>query len=358
MLLCFLGAALATPSPEWVALRPGDPLPALGPDARVDRGLRAATEELAAAATTPNARLTPSATRIALARAGYPGNARFLVGQGGAELPAALLEALPRGQPVDVGWAFRELPDKTRWWVVGWAPRHLSLDPLPRDLALGQGVAIRVDGATRPRLLVVEPAGKVRELGLHDGVARWVAGLDAPGEYRVEVVDEDRVELLFSLFVGSHPPNARPLPGPAPVPDLAADLSVLYGALDRFRADAGLPPLARFADFEPHARAHAACLAAAGVVAHDTPSCPGVPELAKRTHFPRARHIEDVAAGDTTEEAWERVLASPGHVQNLLCTACTAVSIGGVVDSGRAYIVWEMLELPEGLPRPIRANGP
>ncbi len=349
-------AAEAAPKGPTVSLRPGDPLPTLGPDARIDKGLRAAAEELAAGATTLDARLTPTATRLALGRAGYPGDARFLLARGGESPPAALLDGLPRGEPIDVGWASRELGG-ARLWILGWAPRRVSIDPLPRDLAVGQGVSLRVDGARAPRLLVGHPGGSVDELSITAGTARWIDRFDEPGEHRVEVVDGDRVELLFSLFVGGGPPSAAPLPGPAATPDPDADLPHLYAALDRLRADAGLPPLARFPAFEPHAEAHAACLAQAGVVAHATPSCPGVPELAKRTHFPRAKHAENVAAGDTSEEAWERVLASPGHRLNLLCRACTHVAIGATLEGGppprRVYVVWELLELPEGAPQPI-----
>jgi uncharacterized protein YkwD len=354
---CGVPASEAADLPARVAYRPGDLLPALGPDARVDRGLRAAAEELAADATSPDARLTPTATRTALGRAGYPGDARFLAARGGKELPADLLAALPHGAPVDLGWSFRDLPDGSRWWVVGWAPRRASMDPVPRDLAVGQGLALRVDDVASPRLLLGRPDGGVDDIGLVSGTARWVARFDVPGEYRVEVVDGDAVDLLFSLFVGgAAPAAATPLPGAATTPQPETDLPFLYAALDDLRGSAGLPPLARFADFEPHARAHGACLAAAGVVAHDTPTCPGVPELAKRTHFPRARHTEDVAAGDTAEEAWERVLASPGHRLNLLCKTCTHVAIGASLegaDPPREYVVWEVLEFPDGRPMPV-----
>ncbi|MDP2316042.1 MAG: hypothetical protein Q8P41_24305 [Pseudomonadota bacterium] len=339
-----------------VAFRPGAALPALGPDARIDNGLRAAAEELAASATSAAARLTPGATRLALGRAGYPGDAHFLAARDtGDRPPDALLAALPRGRPVDVGWASRDLPEGGRLWVVGWATRRLSLDPVPRDLAPGQGIALRVDGASHPRLLLGRPGGAVDELDLTDGVARW-ARFEAPGEHRVEVVDDDHVELLFSVYVGTAPPPAAPLPGPGARPDPVADLPFLYQALDELRDRAGLPRLARFPDFEPHARAHGDCLSAAGVVAHDTPSCPGVPVLARGTHFPRARHTEDVAAGDTAEEAWERVLASPGHRMNLLCEACTHVAIGATLEAAtppRVYLVWELLDFPEGPPLPI-----
>jgi hypothetical protein len=230
------------------------------------------------------------------------------------------------------------------------------MDPVPRDIAVGEGVSVRVDGAEEPRLLVGHPSGAVAELGMKDGVGRWIDRFDTPGEHRVEVIDGDRVELLFSIFVGAPPPAPEPLPGPVAPADPVADLPLLYDAVARLRADAGLPPLARFPGYEPHARAHAACLAQAGVVAHATATCPGVPELARRTHHPQAKHTENVAAGASAAEAWERVLASPGHVLNLLCADCSHLSVGAVLEPGpdpRVFVVWELLSMPGGVPQPI-----
>jgi hypothetical protein len=343
-------AALAAAAPT-IALRPGDPLPVLGPEARVDLGLRAAAEELAGSATSLQARLSPGAIRIALSRAGYPGAAHFLLARGGATPPPDLLAALPYGQAVDVGWATRSF-DGANLWILGWAPRRLSVDPLARDVHVGGGLSLRVDGATEPRLLVAAPGGGVREVGITDGVARRIR-FDTPGEHRVEVIDGDRVELLFSVFADTPVPAAALLPGPAAPADPTHDLPYLYGALDRLRAAAGLPPLTPFPAFEPHARAHASCVATAGVVAHRTPTCPGVPELARRTHHPRARHTEDVAAGGTSEEAWQLVTESPGHQLNLLCAECTHVAIGAVASDGRVYVVWELLTFPDGTPQAL-----
>lgn len=340
-------------APATVAYRPGDPLPALGPDARVDRGLRAAAEELAAGATSRDARLAPGAVRLALARAGYPGDARFLRAVAGPELPPALLDALPHGVPVDVGWAWRDLPGGERWWVVGWAERPLSVDPLRRDLSLDEGVGLRVDGARDPRLLLGRPDGSVVTLRMASGETRWIDRFPYPGEYRVEVVDGDRVALLFSLFVDTPPAAAAPLPGPAAAEPVAEAEAWLYAALGELRSRAGAAPVKRFAGFEPHARAHAACLGAAGVVAHDTARCPGVPALAERTHHPHARHHEDVAAADRAAEAWERTLDSPGHRLNLLCEPCTHASIGAARVDGRLFAVFELLEFPEGEPGEI-----
>jgi hypothetical protein len=345
-------ATRTTPPPPRVRQLAGEALPTLGPDARVDRGLRAAAQELASLVTRPDARLTPSAVRLALGRAGYPGDARFVRVVGGTDVPRELLDAMPRGVPLDAGWAWRDLPDGRRWWVLGWAPRPATLDPVPRDLPLDGAFALRVDGVADPRVLVSTPAGRVEERDLQAGVARWLDVFREPGEHRVEVVDGARVALLFSVWVDGSPPPPTPLPGPA-VPEAPADAEPwLLGELQALRARAGLPPLVAFPAFVPHARAHATCLASAGVVAHATEHCPGVTALARRTHFPLARHREDVAAAETASEAWERVRTSPGHLQNLLCTDCSHAAIGAASSPSRLFVTWELLDFPEGEPRP------
>jgi hypothetical protein len=338
--------------PTMVAYRPGDPLPALGPDAHVDLGLRAAAEELAAGATRPDARLTPGAIRVALARAGYPGDVRFIRVVSGPELPPDLLADVPRGVPVDLGWAWRDLPDGRRWWVLGWAPRRAAMDPVPRDVPLDGAITLRVDGVPSPRLLLSAPDGRVSEVSLSSGLARRVERFSVPGEHRVEVLAGDRVALLFSLFVDGGPPAAAALPGPAHPETREAAEAHVTSALAAARARAGLPALHPFADFVPHARAHASCLASAGLVAHDTDSCPGVPALARQTHYPMARHSENVAAGDTAAEAFERIEASPGHLANLLCQDCTHAAVGSNVQDGRVFATIELLAFPHGPPMP------
>jgi hypothetical protein len=340
-------------APPQVRFRPAEALPVLGPDARVDRGLRASAEELASSATRPDARLEPGAVRVALARAGYPGDARFVRVIGSKDLPDALLASIPRGAPVDVGWAWRDLPDGRRWWVLGWAPRTVTMDPVPRDLPLDGAFALRADGVADGRLLVASPDGDVSEAPLANRQARWVARFQEPGEHRVEVIDGDRVALLFSVFVEAAPPAAGALPGPVAPEAPAAAEAWFADALDALRDRAGRPRLAPFPAFVPHARAHGACLATGGILAHATPRCPGVAALAKRTHYPWARHHEDVAAAETAPEAWARVLASPGHLQNLQCAECTHVAIGVATDASRIFATLELLAFPAGEPREI-----
>lgn len=343
-------------APPLVAQRPGDALPALGPDARIDLGLRAAAEDLASVATTAEARLTPAAVRLALARSGYPGDAQFVRFVGGVSLPPEVLAEIPHGEAVDVGWAFRDFADGRRWWALGWARRKGTMDPMARDLPQGRGVGVRVDGLQEPLLFVGTPDGNVSELTMTSGTTRWLGSLDATGEYRVEVVERDRVVYLFSLFVGASAPSLTPLPTPVPVENPQAAAEALYAEVTSLRAGLNLPALVRFQAYEAPSREHSACIALAGILSHATTSCPGVPAVAGRDFFPRAKHHEDLAVASSAAEAWDVILASPGHRRNLLCDTCTHLAIGAALEpavSPRLFFAIETLEFPDGIPQAI-----
>jgi hypothetical protein len=349
--------APSLPSDTMLRWRPGSELVTLGPEARQDRGLTAAAEALAGAATSPDARLTTTAVRGALALGHYPGAARFVRAVGGKELPAALLDEIPRDAPVDVGWAWRDFADGRRWWVLGWSPRRVQPDPVPSRVEPGQGVGVRVDGARNARLFVVAPSGRWRALQLTPGETRWVAGLDEPGEHRFEVVDGDRVELLFGVFVGEAAPPLAPLPTAVPFVNPLEATEALYAAANDLRRTNGLAPLSRFATFEPLVQEQAACLSLQGRVEHDSEACPGVPGRASQGYFPRGHYYENLAAADSAAEAWEALLASPGHLANLLCADCTHLSIGAATEPApvpRLFVVWEVMRFPAGEPLPIR----
>lgn len=344
-------------SDDVLRWRPGPPLPTLGPEARQDRGLTAAAEALAAAATSPDARLTVTAVRGALAAGRYPGAARFVRVLGGKELPPSLLDGVPRGEPVDVGWAWRDFADGRRWWVLGWSPRRVEPDPVPARVEPGGGVGVRVDGPKASRLFVVAPSGSWRALSLKSGETRWVSDLQEPGEHRFEVVDGDRVELLFGVFVGQEPPTVAPLPTVTPLENPFTAVDSLYAAANGLRSANGLGPLTRFPTFEPLAREQAACLSVEGLVEHDSAACPGVPGRAGQGWFPRGHYYENLAVGDTAAEAWQALLASPGHLANVLCRECTHLSIGAATqptEGGRVFVVWEVMVFPQGEPLPIR----
>lgn len=342
-----------------MAYRAGDPLPKLGPEARVDLGLRAAAEELAANATTLDARPAPAAVRLALGRAGYPGEAHFFRVKGGADLPPEILDTLPRDQPLDVGWAWRDFGDGTRWWVVGWALRYVQLDPLPRDPSAHTPLALRVDGPSGLRLYLGRPDGRVEQPSFEAGTTRILRLEGGPGEYRVEVVGAETVALLFSLYVDTSLPAASPLPGVRPVEDPMRATGELYAKVDALRSEAGLPLLPHFEPFEPYARSHAACLAAHGQLLHRSADCPGVPDATAAAFAPRARLHEDLAVALDADEIWDLWWGSPGHRANLLCRECTHSAIGAAIEptaAPRLVVAWEGMDFPAGVPEPVRRS--
>ena len=351
-------APTSVPTPDTkIRYRTGEPLPGLGPLAHQDLGLRAAAEALAASATSPAARLTTGAVRAALENAHYPGPARFVVVVGGNAPPSSLFESVPTTLAVDVGWAWRDYSDGTRWWVLGWCARRLQLDDVPATVLPGRGVGIRVDGGKNPRLFVVAPGGKWREYVLTAGSTRWVGDMKERGAYRMEVVDGERVELLFAVHVAEPIPPVPLLPTQRTLENPYSAVDRLYTRLNDFRRVNGLAAVSRFPTFEPLVREHALCLAADGVAAHKTAQCPSLPDRATRGYYPRGHYYENVAVADTVDEAWETLLASPGHLANVLCRDCTHVSIAAVMEPApdpRLYVVWEVMAFPAGEPAAIR----
>ncbi len=364
------------PRPPQVRYRYGEPSDAAGrwlvdrlPDSRWDPALLAAARELSGAARDPSARLTPEATQLATARAGFPGDARFARLYNGGAFPDELLADARAAQgaapELDVALASRRFADGTVLWVLGVAPHWGDLVPFERDLGLDDPVAIEVDvpGSRELQLFVAPPAGPVEVLTMSSEVARWVDLFHVPGPYLIEVVDigEDRSRVVFDMvvYVEQDPPPMEPLPVGIETQDPVVATAWLYTALNERRRDAGLPPLQPFEPFEPLAREHAALMATSGVLGHVIPGvAPGVGARAWDTFHPRAEHYENLAAAFSAEEAHQLVWSSPGHRRNMLCEHCTHAAIGVALEPvtggpARLWVAWEILAFPSGTPQPL-----
>lgn len=354
------------------ATEAGRQLLAVVPQARWDPGLVAAARELAAAMSSPEARLAPRAQVAATARAGFPGDARFTVIRNEGEFPYELVHdvesVVPRDTTLDVGLASRASGDGNVQWILGFAEHHGELDPMPRDLGLDAVLPVHVDVPDPAELVLVvaAPDGQARSYPLANRVTRQVDVFHLPGGYRLEVVDvgRARVDFVFEVFVEDGPPPLPPLPGRPDPPDPMAATEALYEALAERRAGAGLPPLARFPAFEPLAREHAAFMAAAGDVSHVLPDLTdGVAARARKAFHPGAEHHEALAAATTAEDALDLVWLSPGHRLVLLCASCTHVAIGTALEPAtgrppRLFVTWELVAFPEGTPRAIERRSP
>lgn len=354
------------------------------PGATWDRGLAQAVSQLSAAATDRSARLTPAAMSKAKAIAGYPGNARFARELTGGAWPEQLVvqlqdAAIRTTQPVDVALARRSYGDGTTLWIAAIAQRPVLLDPIARDLDLDELLPLQLEvldpGSADPLtrasdllLFVAPPHGLVQSYPLNTSRARWIDAFHEPGPWRMEVVargDRDtQVLLWWTHFVESDPEPIGLLPRATLEPaDPMAATDALYDAVNALRTDAGLRPLARFTPFEPLAREHAAWMAANGTVGHTIAGVTqGVAARAASAFHPRARHREDLAASATWQEALDIVALSPGHLRNLLCETCSHLSVGvalePVVDRPpRLFVVWEILEFPQGEPQRGRSDG-
>lgn len=370
-------APAATPSAQVRARpQPDADSPTLQriPGAQQDGGMDRSVMALVGAARDPGVRLPTAQTLQARAQAGYPCPATYLrelTGDGAqperllAELEKA---ALSESAPVDLALASRDFSDSGTLWIAGICPVLALLDPIPRDIGVGDPVPVSVELAAGQdwelQLFVDPPVGPVTQQPLSENVASWYTRTEHPGEYRFEVVGsrprESRVLLLWSVFVDQEPAALDSLPrAQVQAPDPMAATEALYRELNRIRQEAGLAPVTPFPAFEPLAREQAATLAYRGVVAHSLSGLPTLAERAEAGFHPRALHYENVAAAPTWQEASDLVALSPGHAMNLLCERCTHASIGVALEPvtdrvPRLFVVWELLEFPDGEPVEIR----
>jgi len=350
------------------------------PGSTWDKGLHKATQALIRASRDRLAQLTPESTIAAQAQAGYPGNARFfreLTGGGPPEILVANLKkaAAGRHQEFDVALAQKSFGDGTILWIGAIAHRPALLDPMPALIPLDGRVAVSIEvletsdtdpmgRVPDPVLFLSTPFGAVAAFELQPQTARWLDNFHTPGRYLMEVVSrgkkQSQVILKWAVFVDE---PAGPVPSLMKAtgenPDPYEATLALYSALNEIRQEAGLPEVIRFEGFEPIAREYAALMAASGVVDHQIPYLSsGVAAKATAEFHPGAKHHENLAAASSWEEGFDLVRLSPGHLANLLCEPCTHASIGVALEpvtdqTPRLFIVWELLEFPQGIPAAI-----
>jgi uncharacterized protein YkwD len=347
------------------------------PGGQWDQSLAQSVSILTAHARDPGARIPPRQAQDARALAGYPCPASFvreLTGSGAQ--PERLIEelaslALVSTVPVDVAFARRDFDNGSTLWVAGICPSMALLDPVPRDLSLGDPIPTSVEPLAKGWDLVLyidPPDRRIVELPLKANVAQWFTATNLPGEYRFEVVGtqgkDSRVLLLWSVFVDVPPPEPTSLPRASTTPqDPMAAADALFLSLNALREDAGLAPVQRFEPFEPLAREQAATMAWRGQVGHVLAGVPTLADRAEAGFRPRAEIYENLAAAPSWEEAHDLVALSPGHARNLLCETCTHTSIGVALEPTlgrmpRLFVAWELLAFPDGEPQPIRAQYP
>jgi uncharacterized protein YkwD len=329
-----------------------------------DEGLGSAADQLLLQLRSPQALLNHESIRIALARAGFPGQARFAKLLNKGDFPKELVRQLVQDvgdEPVDVALRSRSYGNGTTLWLLGWAPHLIDIDPMPREVALDESFSIRIEAKKdqEAMLFIAPPDGEVDKSPLLSAASRSVPNMHIPGEYRYEVIVQSprgpQVAALFSVFADLKPES---------VPELAQEKHVvpnsieaerfLYGEVNRIRQERGLRPLHPFEPFAELAREHSAWMASTGIVSHSIPGVTqGVQVHARRLFHPYAEHHESIAAAQDAKEALDVVISSPAHLQTFLCGDCTHISIGATIEPildrvPRLFVTWEMLRFPQG----------
>jgi uncharacterized protein YkwD len=271
-----------------------------------------------------------------------------------------------------VGISSRTYGDGVTLWIAGIAHRPLLIDPIERDVELDSMVPVSIEAINpdsnadpflsipNPVLFVSPPSGPVRRMTLSLDHARWVDGFAEPGQYGMEVVAQangtTQVLLEWQLFVETEPPEVRSTTTREAAIDPIEATMAIYEAVNELRSERGLHELQRFRPFEPLAREHAAFMAHTGVVDHTIANVTaGVSARARSQFHPGAKHRENLAAASSWQEALNITTLSPGHLDNLLCESCSHLSVGVAIeplpaDAARIFVVWEMLEFPQGPP--------
>lgn len=369
LLSCFSPKISPKPIIHQVRYRPSpdqqSPILELLPNATWDKGLEKAADELLLQLRSPQARIPHQAIRIALARVGFPAQARFAKvlndGSFPKELVRELLQDVGKGK-VDLALRSCSYGDGTTLWLLAWAPHLIEIDPMPQKVPLDGSFSIRMEARKdqEAMLFIAPPDGMVEKSPLLSSASRGVPRMHIPGEYRYEVIVQSpkgpQVAALFSVFADS---DIETIPS---ISDKAVNVANpmeaevwLYEQVNQIRYERGLKPLARFEPFAELAREHSAWMASSGIVAHNIPGVTkGVQYHAQRLFHPYAEHYESIAAAQSAQEALDIVVSSPAHIQTLLCEDCTHISIGATIEPvlnriPRLFVTWEMIRFPQGM---------
>ena len=171
LLSCFSPKISPKPVVPQVRYRPEpskqSPILDVLPNATWDKGLEKAADELLLQLRSPQARIPHQAIRIALARVGFPAQARFakVLNQGAfpKELVRELLQDVGK-EKVDLALRSCSYADGTTLWLLAWAPHLVEIDPMPQRVPLDGTFSIRMEAKKdQEAMLFISPPDGVVE---------------------------------------------------------------------------------------------------------------------------------------------------------------------------------------------------
>ena len=220
--------------------------------------------------------------------------------------------------------------------VVVMSFRHLSLEPLPREVALGTQIDIKGSLAksfTQPTLVLVTPDGQSTRTTLgnaHKFSTKLT--LDQRGEYRVELLGEGKQGIIvaanFPIYAGVAAPEKLEILSTSAESATPQSLSArLLELANADRAKVNLPPLQADTELAEVASAHNQDMIDHGFVGHTSPTTGSAVERVKSANLPSSLVLENIGRDYSAEELEQGWMSSPGHRANLLHPQATHVGI-------------------------------
>ena len=229
--------------------------------------------------------------------------------------------------------------------------------PLPRVVALGRRVSVRLRAPSAGRnlaLVIATPAGAVERHAFKARGAELRASVrfSQRGRYRVELTGEGahgpEVLANIPIDVGQPAPSALLLGGRSQVTkgDHGALARVFFERANAFRRQRGLKPWVADQRLAAVARAYSEEMRAYAFVGHRSPRTGGPADRVRRAGIRALVVRENLARAYSVVEAFDQLVASPAHLDNLVSTDVESTGIGIAVEGSagdRALLVTQLL---------------
>lgn len=247
------------------------------------------------------------------------------------------------------GVAVARTPHGGEVWVAIAVDALADMAPLPRRARAGEWLTVEAKlhvGAKSARVLLTGARGLPRSipasLDAESGVVRARFALERPGAYLVQVVGdvEGGPRPLLEAQVGSEDVllGEDDVAAPGEEASGSDDATTVERMVLALRRTEDQRPLARDRRLDVLARAHAAQMAKAGLVAHDV----GAGDLRARAgaaDVVAKRVGENVAHATDLAHAHRALHASPSHRLNLLDADYTRIGVGVVrAEDGSVWV--------------------
>lgn len=271
-----------------------------------------------------------------------------------AQLRPRFAEMFARGAParVGVGEAVRAANGEGAV-VFALQASAVTTAPIPRSVAAGKSFRIKGKVAARfsgPSVLVTDERGDTITLPMKSNlgpgeISATLSCVGRQGRQQVEISASDHtgatVLANFPVWCGEEPPTSIQVAAAEedPAPATAGEAEQrLFAQVNESRRRVGLPELVWDEAVAKVARGHSEEMRRTQVVAHLSPTTGSAADRLRAAKLKSAVVLENVARAYGVSEVHAGLMGSPGHRQNILSRAATAVGIGviiGEVVSGR-----------------------